>query len=472
MPCNLKRCQKIRRKLSSSKLKDDRNPFHKGQDVSVTATLHEHANRLAIEGGQPVRSEPLPWELPGAHWIGEEELELVSRVIRARSPFRFYGPDLQRMVDTLEEEWCSAFGHRHALGVSSGTAALSIAMSALEIGPGDEVLVPGYLWVSCVSAVVRAGAIPRLVDIDDCFTLDPVDLERKIGPRTRAALMVHMSGAPGRVAEVARICRERGIGLIEDCAQTAGASQDGKAVGTFGDVGIFSFQLNKNMTSGDGGMVVTERDDLFRRIVALHDVGYPRNAQGRLDTSDPECQLWGVGARMSELTGAMCLAQMRKLPLITGAMRSAKWRIREALTDVAGLNFRTIPDPKGDTGPFMLMALRDGETAERFVAALRAEGIAGPPGSLACLTMREWGMHWYSNIPSLVNKRSNSRDGAPWTLPANAFAADYSYAFGALPRCDDLHARGALLTIASTLTPEDVDDIITAMRKVARVVLA
>ena len=440
--------------------------------MTVSATTHEHANRLAIEGGAPVRTKPLPWELPGAHWIGEEELELVSRVVRARSPFRFYGPDLQHMVDTLEKEWCAAFGHKHALGVSSGTAALSIAMSALEVGPGDEVLIPGYLWVSCVSAVVRAGAIPKLVDIDDCFTLDPADVERKIGPNTRAALMVHMSGAPGRVADVARICRERGIGLIEDCAQTAGASQNGKAVGTFGDVGIFSFQLNKNMTSGDGGMVVTERDDLFRRIVALHDLGYPRNAQGRLDTSDTECQLWGVGARMSELTGAMCLAQMRKLPKITQAMRSAKWAIREGVADLPGITFRTVPDPKGDTGPFLLMALKDEATARRFVDALRAEGIAGPPGSLVCLTMREWGMHWYCNIPSLVNKRSNSRDGFPWSHPANAFGADYSYAAGALANCDDLNARGALLTIASTLTQEDVDDIIAAIRKVARVVLA
>lgn len=440
--------------------------------MTVSVATHEHANRLAIEGGEPVRTKPLPWELPGAHWIGAEELELVSRVVRAQSPFRFYGPDLQHMVDTLEKEWCAAFGHKYALGVSSGTAALTIAMSALDIGPGDEVLVPGYLWVSCVAAVVRAGAIPKLVDVDDCFTLDPADVERKIGPNTRAALMVHMSGAPGRVADVARICRERGIALIEDCAQTAGASQNGKAVGTFGDIGIFSFQLNKNMTSGDGGMVVTERDDLFRRIVALHDLGYPRNEKGRLDTSDESCQLWGVGARMSELTGAMCLAQMRKLPQITGNMRSSKWRIRNALADIPGLGFRTVPDPSGDTGPFMLMTLKDEATARRFVDALRAEGIAGPAGSLACLAMREWGMHWYSNIPSLVNKRSDSRDGFPWTHPSNAFGQSYSYAAGALPNCDDLHARGALLTIASTLTPEDEDDIIAAVRKVARVVLA
>ncbi|WP_234051750.1 MULTISPECIES: DegT/DnrJ/EryC1/StrS aminotransferase family protein [unclassified Xanthobacter] len=439
--------------------------------MSPTTVAREHANRLAIDGGEPVRTAPLPWELPGAHWIGAEELELVERVVRARSPFRFYGPDLQHMVDTLESEWCSTFGHRHALGVSCGTAALSIAVSALGLGPGDEVLVPGYLWVSCVSAVVRAGAIPRLVDIDDTFTLDPEDLVRKIGPHTRAVLMVHMSGAPGRVQEVARICREKGLRLIEDCAQTAGASSHGQPVGTFGDIAIFSFQLNKNMTSGDGGLITSNDDELFRRIVALHDLGYPRNAQGRLDTSDEDCQLWGVGARMSELAGAMALAQLRKLPKITGAMRDAKWRIRNALSDIPGLSFRTIPDPAGDSGPFLIMMLPDEATAKRFIECVRAEGISGPPGSLACVTMREWGMHWYSNIPSLVHKRSNSRDGFPWTHPANAFGADYDYSAGALPHCDALHARSALIAIASTLTDADVEDIILAVRKVARVVL-
>ncbi|MER1967190.1 aminotransferase class I/II-fold pyridoxal phosphate-dependent enzyme [Castellaniella sp. GW247-6E4] len=428
--------------------------------------------RLAIDGGTPVRTRPLPWELPGTHWIGEEERELVERVILARSPFRFYGPDLQGMVDTFENEWKTAFGHRHALGVSSGTAALSIAMSALEIGPGDEVMVPGYLWVSCVSAIVRAGAIPRLVDIDDTFCLDPEDLERKIGPHTRAVLCVHMSGAPGRIDRIARFCRDRGLALIEDCAQAAGASFNGTSVGRFGDIGIFSFQLNKNMTSGEGGMVVCQDDTLFRRIVALHDLGYPRTSAGRLDTNDPNIQLWGVGARMHELTGAMALAQLRKLPRVTSAMRSAKWRIREALEGTPGLAFRRILDPGGDTGPFLLMSLPDEALAARFVSALRAEGIAGPAGSLACLTMREWGLHWYSNIPSLVNRRSNSRDGHPWTHPANAFAKDYDYRAGVLPGCDALHANGALLTIASSLSDEDVEDISTAMRKVAAGVLS
>ena len=428
-------------------------------------------DRLAIDGGTPVRSEPLSWNTPGSNVIGEVELDLVAQVVRARSPFRFYGPDLQHMVDTLEDEWRQAFSHRHALAVSSGTAALSIAIGALAIGPGDEVLVPGLLWVSIVSAVVRAGAIPRLVDIDDSFCLDPADVERKIGPHTRAVVYVHIAGAPGRVDRVAEICRARGVALIEDCAQAAGAGLDSRSVGTFGDVGIFSFQLNKTITSGEGGMVVCERDDLFNRIVAMHDLGYARNDIGRLDTSDPECQLWGIGARMSELAGAMALAQLRKLPDVVAAMRGAKWRIRRSLEGTAGLSFREIADPSGDSGLNLICVLPDEQLCGRFVDALRAEGIVGPMNSDAVVTMAEWGLHWYANIPSLVHKRSNARDGLPWTHPANAFAAEYAYGSGVLPRCDDFRQRAAILSTVCATSDQQVDDVTTAFRKVARALL-
>lgn len=427
--------------------------------------------RLAIEGGDPVRSQPLPWELPGAHWIDDEERELVDRVINARSPFRFYGPEPQRMVDTFEREWCERFGHRHAVAVSSGTAALSIALSTLGIGPGDEVLLPGYLWVSCVSAVIRCGAIPKLLEIDETFCIDPDDLQAKIGPRSRAVICVHMSGAPGRIQEITAIAHGRGLKVVEDCAQVAGGSQGGRSVGTFGDIAIFSFQLNKNMTSGEGGLLTTDDPQLHRRIVALHDLGYPRTPAGRLDTQDRSCQLWGYGARMSDLTGALALGQLRKLPRITAAMRSAKWRIREALAGIDELGFRHVPDPAGDTGPFLITTYADAGRCEAMVEALRAEGIRGPEGSLACLTMREWGLHWYFNIPSLVERRSNDRSGMPWSHPANAFAAAYDYHRGALPKTDDLHDRSALLSIASCLSDRDVDDIIRAFRKVAPVVL-
>jgi dTDP-4-amino-4,6-dideoxygalactose transaminase len=424
------------------------------------------SNRLAIDGGTPVRSTPLPWELPGAYYIDEEEKRLVNQVIDARSPFRFYGLDAQGMVDRLEAEWCSTFGHKHALGVNSGSAALHIALAAFGVGPGDEVLVPGYMWVSCISAIVRTGAIPRLVDIDGSFCMDPADLERKIGPRSKAVLIVNMSGVMGRNDRIAAICRKHKLRLLEDCAQAIGATLKGRPAGSFGDIGIYSFQLNKNMTSGEGGLMVTEDEDLYKRCTAQHDLGYARNAEGRLDPSDERYQYWGTGSRMSELAGAMALAQMRKVRTITGKMRQAKWKIREAIKDLPGIVLREVDDPAGDTGPVLITVYPTADACQRFVDALRAEGVHGPDGSLTCITMREWGMHWYFNVPSLVKKRSNAHDGFPWSHPSNAFAAGYSYERGALPVCDDLSNRAALLTVSSVLTDKDVEDIIAAFRKV------
>ncbi len=426
---------------------------------------------LAINGGEPIRNSPLPWELPGAQWIGDEELELVTKVVQAKSPFRFYGLDSQQMVSKLEEEWCKRWKRKHALGVSSGTAALRIALAAMNIGAGDEVLLPGYMWVSCISAIVMQGAIPKLVDIDETFCMNPDDLAAKIGPKSKAVLVVNMSGAPGHIEKIAKIAHDKGLKVLEDCAQACGSSQNGKQAGSHGDIAIFSFQLNKNITSGEGGLILCDDDDLYKRCVAIHDLGYTRSDEGRLVPNDERYQMWGFGCRLNELSGAMLLAQLGKLDKITGAMRNAKWKIRRALEGTRGLEFREIPDPDGDSGPFLITIYPSKEKCQEFTKALQAEGIKGPEGSLTCITMAEWGLHWYYNNPSLVKKRSLANDGMPWSHPANDFAKSYSYEKGTLPKCDELAERSAMLAIASTLSERDVDDIIAAFKKVAAHVL-
>lgn len=414
----------------------------------------------------PVRTQPLPWELPGAYWIAQEELTLVSQVVKARSPFRYYGLDPQHMVDQLEEAFRSKLNRQYALGVNSATAGLHIALCSLDVGPGDEVLLPGYLWASCLSAIVRLGAIPRLVDIDETFCMSPHDLRQKIGPHSKAILLVHMSGAPGRADEIQAIARNAGLPLVEDCAQSVGASLHGKQTGTFGDLAVFSFQLNKNMTSGEGGMIVCNDESLYQRCFALHDLGYVRNKAGRLDPANEQYQCWGIGSRMSELAGAMALAQFRKLPRITESMRQSKWAIRRQLEGLPGLGFREIIDPAGDSGPFLITIYRDSNTCRTFTAALQEEGIRGPDGSFACLTMKDWGLHWYFNNPSLTQRRGVNNGGWPWTMAENAFAKDYSYGRGTLPVCDDLADRSAILAIASCLNEQDIQDIVAAFHKV------
>lgn len=427
--------------------------------------------KLAVNGGIPIRTEPLPWELPGSHWIGQEEMDLVGKVLTSRSPFRYYGPHLEHMVDTLEKEFAARLGRRFALGTASGTAALTCAFGALGVGPGDEVLLPGYLWVSCIGAIVRLGAIPRLVDIDDTFCMSPEDLQRKITPRSKAVLLIHMSGAPGDLDGILRVAHEANLPVVEDCAQANGASYHGKPIGSQGDLAIFSFQLNKNMTAGEGGIVVCNDEHLYKRCFAIHDMGYARNAEGRLEPADERYQLWGIGARMSELAGAMALAQLRKIDAITGAMRASKYAIRREIEGIEGLQCRRILDPDGDSGPFLIVTLPSPEVCQAFATGLHAEGIHGPDGSFAFLSMENWGLHWHWNNTSLVNRGSQNVSGWPWTDPANAFAKDYDYRRGTLPNCDDLASRSLLLTIASCLTEEDELDIVNAFKKVANALL-
>jgi 8-amino-3,8-dideoxy-alpha-D-manno-octulosonate transaminase len=377
------------------------------------------------------------------------------------------------MCDKLEEEFAKHRGVGNALGVSSGTEALYVTLAALGVGPGDEVLLQGYLWTSCINAIVRLGAIPRMIDIDETFTMSPEDLEKKIGPHSKVVLFVHMSGAAGNIEPVMEIALKNRLKVLEDCAQANGAKLNGKPIGTFGDVGIFSLQINKNITAGEGGMIICNDDHLYKRCFAAHDLGYARNNKGKLmETSDDErYQIWGAGARMSELTGALALAQLEKIDKITASMRTAKWKIRRQLEDIPGLKFRRILDPDGDSGCFLISMYQTPEIAKKFTEALKVEGIRGEGDSNPCLTLEEWGLHWFFNNPSLVNKRSISSSGWPWTLSVNDFARDYTYGRDTLPNCDDFASRSAMLMIASSLTDRDVEDIATAFKKVAKHIL-
>ncbi|MCX7887985.1 MAG: DegT/DnrJ/EryC1/StrS family aminotransferase, partial [Verrucomicrobiae bacterium] len=399
-------------------------------------------DKLAIEGGNPVRTKPLPQEWCGVHYMDDEEVEAVVRVCKSRSLFRFYGLNPQREVATLEQEFAASIGVRHAVAVNSGTAALQVAVGALGIGPGDEVLIPGYFWVATAGAVLRSGAIPVLVDCDNTFNMDPVDAARKITPRTKAVIMVHMGGVIGHIREILALARSYNLKLIEDCAQANGASQFGVKAGAFGDIAIFSFQTNKHMTSGEGGMVVTNDPHLYRRAFAIHDLGYPRNEHGRLIYDDPAVQLWGIGCRMNELTAAVARVQLRKLDRIVSAMRSAKNRIKRALEGM--LTFGEVPDPEGDGGSFLLTILPTREKSLRFVEALRAEGIVADKGGHYPIHMDQWGLHIYYNVTSLVNKRGLSPI-TPWQLAENRASANISYAKGTCPRLDDLLSRTVLM---------------------------
>jgi dTDP-4-amino-4,6-dideoxygalactose transaminase len=426
--------------------------------------------KLAIDGGKPVRTKPLPLEFPGVHHMDAKEIQAAVRLLRARSPFRYYGIKLQKEVEKLEAEFARFLGVKHALAVASGTGALHAALSALGVGPGQEVIVPAYMWVSVVAAVVNHGAIPVLADIDDTFCLDPAQVEQRLTPKTTGIILVHMSGAPGNVAAIQKIARARKLWLLEDCAQCNGGSVAGRKVGSFGDMGVFSFQMNKNMTAGEGGCVVTNDFRLYRRAFACHDLGYARDENGRLIFTDPDLCLWGKGYRLDELRASVLRVQLKKLPRIVGNMRRSKYRIRRALEKFPRVQLRRILDPQGDTGCFLITTYPDADTAKRINTALRAEGIVTSPQGISNVVMTEWGLHLYYNNISLVKQGSVDGRGFPWNLAENAGLGS-QYSKGTCPQADSLFARSILLPIPSCLTRRDEDDIIGAFEKVLRALL-
>jgi dTDP-4-amino-4,6-dideoxygalactose transaminase len=397
--------------------------------------------------------------------MGDEEIEAAVRVLRSRSPFRYYGIDLQGEVDTFEKEFAQFLDIPYCLALSSGTGALHIAFAALGVGPGQEVIVPAYLWVSCAAAVVNLGAIPVLADIDDTFCLAADAVEARITPRTTGILVIHMSGAQADVESILAVARKHNLFLLEDCAQCIGGSIGGKKVGTFGDAAIFSFQMNKNMTSGEGGCFVTHNERLYHRAVACHDTGYARDANGRAVLGSADLYLWGRGYRLDELRASLLRVQLRKLPTITGKMRSSKYRIRESVKQFPSVKVRRIMDEAGDTGSFLLTTFPSKEIAQQVNQALRAEGIVTFGQGVNNIVMTDWGLHIYYNIPSLVHKTGVDKKGSPWSLTEN-IESRTEYGKGTCPAADSLFERTCLLAIPSSLTSKDEDDIIRAFDKV------
>ena len=416
---------------------------------------------LAIDGGGPLRQEPLPLEFPGMHYLDEEEVQAVTRVLRSRSLFRYYGLNLQKEVEQFEEEFALFVGAKHALAVTSGTGALHSAMSALGLEPGREVIIPAYLWVSVAASVVNHGGIPILGEIDRNFCLDPDDLERKISKSTVGIVLVHMSGAPGDAKRVQQIARKHRLWLVEDCAQCAGGTIDEQSVGTFGDIGVFSFQMNKNMSSGEGGCLVTNDTRLYRRAMAAHDVGFARNQDGRLILDDPDLRVWGKGYRMDELRAAVLRIQLRKLPKILSHMRTSKYRIRRGLEPYQQIDLRQVIDSRGDTGAFLITSYRNKRTAQWVNQALRGEGIVPGPMGQSNIIMSDWGLHVYYNMAVLFERPG---DGSSPLSPKGSRVPEFQK--GTCPVADDLFERSIIMAIPSCLTEKDEEEILRAFDKV------
>lgn len=411
---------------------------------------------LAINGGMPAVKEPLPQIYGGAAEIGEEEVAAVSAALRTKRLFRFLDPERSRCAE-LERLFREMTGCSHALAVGGGTAALISALVGIGIGDGDEVILPGYTYIASAAAVLICGGVPVIAEIDASLTLDPADAARKITPRTRAIMPVHMRGFPCDMDAIMDIARRRNLLVIEDVAQACGGSYKSRRLSSIGDVGCFSLQHFKIITAGEGGMVVTNHRDVFDRAAIRHDSAMCYWKPGE-STVRP---FPGENFRMNEMEGALGCVQFGRMESILSRGRATCNRLRAGLADVPGVRLHESNDHVGECGICFAFFVSDPERAKRFAEALRAEGV--PAGCLFDKGIPD--RHVYPYWEYVMEKASHDRHGRPWTSPLHDSARQYTPDM--CPATLDILGRTVMLPVSQALEQRHADWIVQAVRKVA-----
>lgn len=415
---------------------------------------------LAIDGGTPVRTAPLPGG-KGVDLIGAEERDAVLRVLDSHSLFRYYGPQLLGEVAAFEAEAATFHGaDQRAVAVSSGTAALRTALAALGVGPGHEVVIPAATFIATVNAVVLSGALPVFAEVDDTLGLDAESVRSVLSPRTGAVIPVHLDNGQVDLDALLAVTAPAGVPVVEDVAQAMGATLHGRRLGTIGAVGAFSMQLDKNITTGEGGLVLTADPELALRAAAFQDQGGHFLTQHGAGRDHAPEGFVGDNLRLTEIQGAIARVQLRRLDAMLDAMRTAKTRIVTSVGTLEGLQLRRLPDPAGEGASGIGYLLPDSATALRFAAAMCAEGI--PTGQAY------GGLPVYAT-PSVLGKRTASMRGCPWHCEAHP--TDVEYRLGMCPRSEDLLARFVRIGVSPAYTDADCDDVATAITKVAKALL-
>ncbi len=357
---------------------------------------------------------------PGREWIGEEERDGVLEVVESGHLFRYGKPEdaaFRQKVHGFERELAAACAVKHALATTSGSASLITSLLALGIGSGDEVIVPAYTFVATYSSIIFCGATPVLAEIDESLNLDPADAERRITAKTKAIMPVHMLGNACDMQAILSIAATHGLAVVEDACQAVGGSYQGRRLGTLGRIGAFSLNVFKTITAGDGGAVVTDDDDLYRRAFAIHDQGH---LPSRMGVEVGARSILGLNFRMNELTGAVALAQLRKLDSIISTLRRKKAAFKSRIAGVPGIRFRRLPDADGECATLCTVIFDDAGRAAR-VAEL-----------LGTTTVDRSGWHVYANMEHVGR----------WLVEHGRPAGK-----GAYPKTDDILSRAINLSV-------------------------
>lgn len=400
--------------------------------------------------------------MAGAELIGKEEMQEVMEVLETGVLMRgdfFKERKGALKVYEFEQRFARYCGCTYALGVTSGSAALKVALTAMDVGPGDEVIVPAFTFIATYEAVLEVGAIPVMADIDASLNLDPVDAERRITPYTKAIIPVHMLGAPARIDDIVKVAKKHNLLVLEDNAQACGGSFAGKKLGTFGDMGIFSFDYYKTMTTGEGGMVVTDVKELYQRADWYHDHGHDHNPE--VSRALEGRKILGFNYRMNELQGALGLAQLGKLDYIIASQRKNKETVKDMVKRMKGVEFRDIPDPAGDTATFLSFTFPDEETAARVQKVLGENGV-----NTVCFKKNLW--HYLPNWEHFLSRSTANSKGYPFSDPS--YKGRVTYDRATIPQAEDILGRTLVMGISVKMPPERMETIGEAIDKAVQVV--
>lgn len=400
--------------------------------------------------------------MPGYELFGTEERDAILEWFDSSNGVMFaHGFDRRRngvfKVREFERAIAAAVGAKHALAVSSGSAALLVALRALGVGPGDEVITQSFTFVATVEAILEVGATPVIAQVDRSLTIDPDHLKASITPRTRAVVPVHMAGAAAEMDRILEIAAAHRIYVVEDAAQAFGGTYRGRYLGTLGEVGTYSFDFAKNITTGEGGAIVTNDTSLFERARALHDHGHEYNAalpRGKDTRSAP-----GFNFRMTEVQAAVGLAQLKKLPVILERQRANKAALKNGISG-CGLEFRHLHDADGDVADTLVFFLSSEQQALRFAEELgrRELGTKNLPDAL------DW--HFAGTWQHMLG---------PLRCEAAAGAAESGCACRRDVRgcpCSGLLRRAIALPVNVKMTPDEIRNAIESVRALAATVCA
>jgi dTDP-4-amino-4,6-dideoxygalactose transaminase len=399
---------------------------------------------LAIDGGQPFRSVPFPGRTP----FSEECVTLATEAIRSQNLFGLGGPK----VGQFERGFAALYGVSHAVGSTSGTAAIHIAIGTINPNPGDEIITAPITDGGSIVPIIYQNCIPVFADVDETYNMDPVDVESKITDRTKAIMVVHLFGNACKMEAMVDIAKRHNIPLIEDCSQAHVTKYKGRYLGTWGDIAAFSLQQSKYMTTGDGGMTITNRDDWSERMFLFRDKGWTRKPGWGARTY----AFLAPNYRMTELQAAVGLPQLETVRGIVERRAEMGGYLTELISNLDGVT--PPPVTPGSEHGYWLYALRvDGWPVSEFAEALSKEGVSASTAYI--------GEPIFLCMDALAAKKTFGRSSHPFDGCHGG--RDINYTRGMCPRTEEALHHMVTLGLNENYTRKDIEDVAGAIRKVA-----